>query len=253
MSGCVLVIDQGTTSTRAIVFGAGRRPVAAGAAGIPADLPAPRLDRARSRGPLAHDAGDGARGDRRGRASRAGAIAGVGIANQRETTLVWERKTGEPIHNAIVWQDRRTAARCAELRRRRACEPLGRGRAPACCSTPISPPTKIAWILDHVPGARGARRSAANWRSARSTRFLLWRLTDGAVHATDATNAARTSLFDIRARAMGRRAAGAVPRPARRAAGGARDRRRFRRRWRRAGSARRSPVRWRWPAISSRR
>src|SRR6185437_9804977 len=121
-------------------------------------------------------------------------IAGIGITNQRETTIVWDRVTGKPIHNAIVWQDRRTADACAALR--------ASGHEDAVTAKtglvldPYFSATKIAWLLDNVSGAREA---ADQGRLAFGTvdSFLLWRLTGGTVHATDATNAARTLLFDI--------------------------------------------------------
>jgi glycerol kinase len=120
-------------------------------------------------------------------------VAAVGITNQRETTIVWDRSTGRPIHNAIVWQDRRTAAACATLR-------LGGFEKEVTARTgllldPYFSATKIAWLLD----ACGAHTAAADGRLAFGTvdSFLLWRLTGGKVHATDATNAARTALLDI--------------------------------------------------------
>ena len=130
--------------------------------------------------------------------SRAGvepsALAGLGIANQRETTLVWSRTTGRPIHNAIVWQDRRTAPLCAELKER-GCEKLVSTRA-GLLLDPYFSATKIAWILDHVPGARAeAERGDLAFGTVDS--FLVWRLTNGRVHVTDATNASRTLLFNI--------------------------------------------------------
>lgn len=119
----------------------------------------------------------------------------IGITNQRETTLVWDRATGECLYNAIVWQDRRTAARCRQLA----------GAMPAAqlqaktglLHDPYFSATKIAWILDHVEGARlRAERGELCFGTIDS--FLIWRLTDGAVHASDATNASRTNLFNIR-------------------------------------------------------
>jgi glycerol kinase len=121
-------------------------------------------------------------------------IAALGITNQRETTIVWDRATGRPIHKAIVWQDRRTADACAALRQG------GHETAVAARTGLLLDPyfsaTKIAWLLDHVEGAREAARAG---RLAFGTvdSFLLWRLTGGKVHATDATNAARTLLLDI--------------------------------------------------------
>ena len=130
--------------------------------------------------------------------SRAGvepsALAGLGITNQRETTLVWSRTTGRPIHNAIVWQDRRTAPLCAELKER-GCETLVSKRA-GLLLDPYFSATKIAWILDNVPGARAeAERGDLAFGTVDS--FLVWRLTNGKVHVTDATNASRTLLFNI--------------------------------------------------------
>ena len=122
-------------------------------------------------------------------------IAAIGITNQRETTLVWDRRTGEPLHRAIVWQDRRTAPDCARLREE--------GAEPALCQStgllldPYFSATKIAWILDNVEGARD-RAERGELAFGTVDTFLLWRLTGGAVHATDATNASRTALFDLR-------------------------------------------------------
>ena len=125
----------------------------------------------------------------------AGQIAALGITNQRETTIVWDRMTGRPIHNAIVWQDRRTADACASLRQ--AGHEAAITARTGLLLDPYFSATKIAWLLDHVEGAREAARAG---RLAFGTvdSFLLWRLTGGKVHATDATNAARTLLMDIR-------------------------------------------------------
>ena len=121
-------------------------------------------------------------------------IAGIGITNQRETTVIWDRATGKPIHNAIVWQDRRTADFCERLR--------AGGHEPEIAAKtglvldPYFSASKIAWLLDHVAGARASRR-AGELAFGTIDSFLLWRLTGGKVHATDASNAARTALFDI--------------------------------------------------------
>jgi glycerol kinase len=121
-------------------------------------------------------------------------LAAVGIANQRETVVVWDRRTGRAIHNAIVWQDRRTASVCERLERE------GHGAVVAARTglrlDPYFSATKIGWLLDNVPGARAAAH-AGHLAFGTVDSFLLWRLTDGAVHATDATNASRTLLFDI--------------------------------------------------------
>jgi glycerol kinase len=195
LSDYLLAIDQGTTSTRAIVFDATLRPVATAQQEFAQVYPAP--------GRVEHDVEDiwsTTVATVRAAIARAGVaaktIAAIGIANQRETTIVWERATGRPIHNAIVWQDRRTADACAELRER--------GDEPAIAARtgllldPYFSATKIAWLLDHVDGARAAAQAG---RLAFGTvdSFLLWRLTGGKLHATDATNAARTLLMDIRA------------------------------------------------------
>jgi glycerol kinase len=124
-----------------------------------------------------------------------GAVAAVGITNQRETTILWDRRSGVPLHNAIVWQDRRTADRCRELNRGDAEAELT--RKTGLLLDPYFSATKIAWILDHVSGARDAAK-AGHIAFGTVDSFLLWRLSEGRVHATDATNASRTALYDIR-------------------------------------------------------
>src|SRR6185437_12712084 len=124
----------------------------------------------------------------------AGDIAAVGITNQRETTIVWERATGKAIHNAIVWQDRRTANVCDRLRR------AGHEKMVALKTGLLLDPyfsaTKIAWVLDNV---KGARRRAERGELAAGTveSYLIWRLTAGKMHATDASNACRTLLYNL--------------------------------------------------------
>ena len=192
MSGAILVIDQGTTSTRAILFDAAYATVASAQEEFRQIYPEP--------GWIEHDPEDlwsttisTAREALR-RAGDGVAVAALGIANQRETVLVWDRATGRPIHNAIVWQDRRTASRCAGLKAE-GHEGLVQSRS-GLLLDPYFSATKVAWILDHVPGARDrAKRGDLAFGTVDS--FLLWRLTDGAVHATDATNASRTCLYDI--------------------------------------------------------
>jgi glycerol kinase len=189
----ILALDQGTTSTRAIVFDGALTPVATAQQEFPQLYPAPGL--------VEHDPEDiwaTTLATMRAAVDQAGIrpqdVAAIGIANQRETSVVWDRRTGRPIHPAIVWQDRRTAEICAALR--------GNGHEPLISARtgllldPYFSATKIAWILDHVEGARA---TAAAGRLAFGTidSFLLWRLTGGKVHATDATNAARTLLLDI--------------------------------------------------------
>ena len=121
-------------------------------------------------------------------------IAAIGITNQRETTIVWDRATGKPIHNAIVWQDRRTAATCEKLRRDGA--EAGLAAKTGLLLDPYFSATKIDWLLDCVPGAR-ANAEAGKLAFGTIDTFLIWRLTGGKSHVTDATNAARTLLFDI--------------------------------------------------------
>ena len=191
----VLAIDQGTTSTRAILFDRDARPLAVAQRELRQYYPQP--------GWVEHDPEDIWR-DAMAVAGEALAssgvglrrIAGIGITNQRETAVVWDRATGKPIHHAIVWQDRRTADQCALLKGEGA-ETLVGDRT-GLLLDPYFSAAKIAWMLDHVPGARErAERGELAFGTIDS--FLLWRLTGGAVHATDITNASRTSLFDIRA------------------------------------------------------
>jgi glycerol kinase len=190
----LLAIDQGTTSSRAIVFDAAATVRGLAQAEFPQLYPRP--------GWVEHDPEaiwqsvlDTARAAIRNAGLEAADIAAIGITNQRETTVLWDRETGHPIHNAMVWQDRRTAEACARLK--------AEGAEPSVSATtgllldPYFSATKIAWILDEVPGARAAAEAG---RLAFGTidAFLLWRLTGGRVHATDATNASRTLLLDLR-------------------------------------------------------
>ncbi len=126
--------------------------------------------------------------------AQAQSIAAIGITNQRETTIVWDRKTGDPVHNAIVWQDRRTAGFCDELRRQGHAD-LIQKKTGLVIDAYFSG-SKVRWILDHVPGARErARRGELCFGTVDS--WLIWKLTEGARHVTDVTNASRTMLFDI--------------------------------------------------------
>jgi glycerol kinase len=193
MTRYILSIDQGTTSTRAIIFDETARPVASAQAEFAQHYPAS--------GWVEHDPEDIWRdtvATARQVLAKAGLeardIAGLGVTNQRETVVVWDRKTGEAIHPAIVWQDRRTADVCAQLKAD-GCEPLVQART-GLLLDPYFSATKLAWILDHVPGAR---RRAEDGELAFGTidSFLVWRLTAGKVHVTDITNASRTSLLDI--------------------------------------------------------
>jgi len=189
----LIAIDQGTTSTRAIAYGAALQPLATAQQELPQIYPAS--------GQVEHDPEDIWRAtvqcvrDVMAKASlAANEVAGIGITNQRETTVIWDRASGQPVHNAIVWQDRRTAAYCDTLR--------AGGHEPEITAKtgllidPYFSASKIAWLLEHVPGAR-ARAEAGQLAFGTIDSFLLWRLTGGKVHATDATNAARTGLFDI--------------------------------------------------------
>jgi glycerol kinase len=193
MARFVLAVDQGTTSTRSIVFDAAAAPVASAQVEFPQLYPRP--------GWVEHDPEDiwaSVRATARQALAAAGLgatdLAAIGIANQRETVVVWDRRSGRAIHNAIVWQDRRTAAACEALER------AGHGPLVAARTglrlDPYFSATKLGWLLDHVAGARAAAE-AGELAFGTIDSFLLWRLTDGAAHATDATNASRTLLFDI--------------------------------------------------------
>ena len=188
----ILAIDQGTTSTRAIVFDAKGRIAAQAQRELPQIYP--------RAGWVEHDPEEiwqATLETCQGAIAEVGVetIAAIGITNQRETTVIWDRKTGAPIHNAIVWQDRRTAAHCARLKDD-GHEAMVTERT-GLVLDPYFSATKVAWLLDNVPGARKAT-DRGDLAFGTIDSFLLWRLTDGRSHATDATNAARTLLFDIR-------------------------------------------------------
>ncbi|WP_282026697.1 glycerol kinase GlpK [Limimaricola cinnabarinus] len=189
----ILAIDQGTTSSRAILFDAGMKIVGMAQEEFPQHYP--------DSGWVEHDPEDlwqstlrvcRAVLDKTG--VPATGIAGIGITNQRETTLVWERETGRPIHNAIVWQDRRTAAFCRDWRERGEEESVT--AKTGLIIDPYFSGTKLKWILDHVDGARERARKGELLFGTVDT-WLIWNLTGGKVHATDATNACRTMLYDI--------------------------------------------------------
>jgi glycerol kinase len=193
MARHILVIDQGTTSTRSIVFDAAVAPVASAQQELTQIYPHP--------GWVEHDPEEiwatalaTARKALVDAGLAASDIAALGITNQRETVVVWDRRTGRAIRNAIVWQDRRTADMCERL------EEAGHGDLVATRTglrlDPYFSATKIAWLLDNVDGARAAAE-AGHLAFGTVDSFLLWRLSDGAIHATDATNASRTLLFDI--------------------------------------------------------
>ncbi|MEM9901275.1 MAG: glycerol kinase GlpK [Pseudomonadota bacterium] len=190
----ILAIDQGTTSTRAILFDRHMKIAATAQEEFAQHFP--------QSGWVEHDPADlwgTTAGTCREAIERAGIkgsdIAGIGITNQRETVVIWEKATGKPIHNAIVWQDRRTAAICDALRAA-GHEPTVTERT-GLLLDPYFSGTKVKWILDHVEGAR-ARAEAGELLFGTVDTWLIWRLTGGQAHVTDATNAARTLLYDIR-------------------------------------------------------
>jgi len=187
----ILAIDQGTTSTRAILFDGKGGAVASHAIELRQIYP--------DNGWVEHDAEEIWQAARS--CSRAAAkgvapkdIAAIGITNQRETTVLWDRRTGAPLHNAIVWQDRRTAERCRELK--------AEGREPEIARRtgllldPYFSATKAQWLLDHIPGAR-ARALRGELALGTIDSWLIYKLTGGRVHATDVTNASRTLLLDL--------------------------------------------------------
>jgi len=192
-SGNILAIDQGTTSSRAIVFGPDLSARGLAQREFAQHFPAD--------GWVEHDPEDiwrttveTARQALSAAGLAAGDVAGIGITNQRETCVLWDRRTGQPIHNAIVWQDRRTADMCRTLK-------AAGHEAAVTAKTgllldPYFSATKIAWLLQNVEGAR-ASAQAGHLAFGTIDTFLLWRLTGGKVHATDATNASRTLLYDI--------------------------------------------------------
>ncbi len=192
----LLAIDQGTSSSRAIAFSCEGEALAIEQQPFEQIYPAS--------GWVEHDAEviwatvlSSTRRVLQRLKDEGGRPAAVGITNQRETTVLWDRKSGVPIYNAIVWQDRRTADRCADLQRKDPRAEAELSRKTGLLFDPYFSATKIAWILDHVAGARDAARAG---RLAFGTIdcFLLWRLTGGRLHATDATNASRTALYDLR-------------------------------------------------------
>ena len=190
---CVLALDSGTTSIRAILFAHDGTVLAEATRGFPQIYPQP--------GWVEHDPRDiwttqlaVAQEALRQAGVAAGDVAAIGVANQRETTVLWDRRTGEPVANAIVWQDRRTAGRCDELKAL-GIEEHVRATTGLVVDAYFSG-TKLAWLLDNVPGARErAERGELAFGTVDS--WLIWRLTGGHVHVTDYTNASRTMLFDI--------------------------------------------------------
>ena len=193
MADYILAIDQGTTSTRAILFDRDMKVAAVSQQEFTQFFPAS--------GWVEHDADEiwqstlatiTAAIDKAN--ATASDIAGIGITNQRETTVIWHRETGKPIHKAIVWQDRRTADFCNELKNRDL-EPVFASKT-GLLLDPYFSGTKVRWLLDNVPGAREhAKKGELAFGTIDS--FLLWKLTGGKAHATDATNASRTLIYDI--------------------------------------------------------
>ncbi len=186
----ILAIDQGTTSTRSMTFGTD---------GVPRQTVRREFNQCYPQsGWVEHDPEDIWRDTvqtvKEATEADGGKIAAIGITNQRETVVVWDRATGKPVYNAIVWQDRRTAKLCAQLKAD-GNEPLVRERT-GLILDPYFSGTKLKWILDQVDGVR-ARADRGELAFGTIDSFLLWRLTGGKVHATDASNASRTLLFDI--------------------------------------------------------
>jgi glycerol kinase len=197
MPNYLLALDQGTTSSRALVLEASGKVVAVAQLEFTQIFPQP--------GWVEHDPNEiwssqiGVAADAIARAGiRAGDIAAIGITNQRETTLVWDRKTSQPVYNAIVWQDRRTAGLCDRLRADGLTETVQ--QKTGLVIDAYFSGTKVAWILDNVPGAR-ERAERGELAFGTVDTWLIWKLTEGRVHVTDETNASRTMLFNIHTRA----------------------------------------------------
>ena len=193
MSRFVLALDQGTTSSRAIVFGRDGQPVASAQREFTQIFPQP--------GWVEHDPDEiwttqlaCAREALQRAQATPGDVAAIGVTNQRETVLLWERASGRPLGNAIVWQDRRTATACADLRQR-GLEAEFTTRT-GLLLDPYFSGTKLAWMLDSIPGAR-ARAERGELAFGTIDTWLIWNLTGGAVHATDVSNASRTLLANL--------------------------------------------------------
>jgi glycerol kinase len=189
----VLALDQGTTSSRAIVFDERGRPCAVAQKEFRQFFPQP--------GWVEHDPEEiwrtqfaCAKGALKKAQLKAGKLAAIGITNQRETTLAWDRRTGVPVHRAIVWQDRRTAARCEALKK----EGLGPMIAAktGLVVDPYFSATKLSWFLEAIPGLR-ARAERGDIAFGTVDTWLAWKLSGGALHITDPSNASRTMLYDI--------------------------------------------------------
>jgi glycerol kinase len=193
MTGHILAIDQGTTSSRSIVFDQAMKIVATGQREFAQHYPAS--------GWVEHDPEDiwqsvlsTCRDALAAAKLGASDIAAIGITNQRETVVIWDRATGKPIHNAIVWQDRRTSKLCQQLKKQGLEKKFS--QKTGLLLDPYFSGTKIAWLLDNVKGAR-KRAERGELLAGTIDSFLIWRLTGGKVHATDATNASRTLVYNI--------------------------------------------------------
>lgn len=193
MTGFVLAIDQGTTSSRAILFDGAMKVASVGQQEFTQCFPAS--------GWVEHDPEEiwasvvhTVKTALKKASCKASDVAAIGITNQRETVVIWDKATGKPIHNAIVWQDRRTAPLCAKLRKQ-GLEPTF-SKKTGLLLDPYFSGTKIAWMLDKVKGAR-KRAERGELLAGTIDSFLIWRLTGGKVHATDATNASRTLVYNI--------------------------------------------------------
>jgi glycerol kinase len=188
----ILAIDQGTTSSRAILFDANARPVASHSIEIRQIYP--------DNGWVEHDAGEiwhttltCCREVLKGVAAKD--VAAIGITNQRETTVLWDRRTGEPLYNAIVWQDRRTSDRCRALKAQGLEEKVS--ARTGLLLDPYFSATKLEWLLDHIPGSR-AKGERGEIAFGTIDAWLIHKLTGGKVHATDVTNASRTMLLNLK-------------------------------------------------------
>lgn len=193
MSGFVLAIDQGTTSTRAILFDDKMKVAGIGQQEFAQHYPAS--------GWVEHDPEDiwtsvlaTVKEALKAAGRAASDVAAIGITNQRETVVIWDKATGKPIHNAIVWQDRRTAPLCQKLKKQGLEKTFS--KKTGLLLDPYFSGTKIAWMLDKVKGAR-KRAEKGELLAGTIDSFLIWRLTGGKVHATDATNASRTLVYNI--------------------------------------------------------
>lgn len=193
MPDFILALDQGTTSSRAMVFDAAGRVVTSAQKEFPQIFPQP--------GWVEHDPEaiwasllDTAQQALRQAALKSEDVAAIGVTNQRETTILWDRKTGKPVHNAIVWQCRRTAPLCDQLKAE-GFDQVIRSKT-GLVTDPYFSGTKVSWLLDHVPDARG-RAERGELAFGTVDCFMLWRLSGGSLHLTDLSNASRTLLFNI--------------------------------------------------------